>query len=197
MNPRSLLIAAAWCAALATGPVAASTPVTASTPPDPALRLALKQAVEGSDSFRDRFQAQVWLGDMSRRLQKRIPDPFYRLELLRTIHHETTRLHLEPELVLALIEVESAFDRFAISVSGAQGLMQVMPFWKKEIGHPGDNLFNPSKNLRYGCAILKFYMDQENGNVQRALARYNGSMGVSWEYSRRVFRAYRTRWYPN
>ena len=164
--------------------------------PDQGLALALKQAVETHDSFEDRFQAQVWLADMSSRLARRIPDPFYRVELLKTVHAEATRAGLKPELVLAVIHVESAFDRFAISTTGAQGLMQVMPFWKKEIGHPRDNLFRPQVNLRYGATILKYYMDQEKNNVEKALARYNGSAGQK-VFPRKVLNALRTRWRPN
>lgn len=161
---------------------------------DEALKLALKQAVEDSRNFQDPYKARVWLTDMSKRLEAVIPDPFYRLELLKIIHNEATRAGLEPELVLALVQVESAFDRFAISTYGARGLMQVMPFWKKEIGHPRDNLFHPRTNLRYGCTILKYYLDHERGNLFRALARYNGSVGKS-RYPRRVLTAKRTRWY--
>ncbi len=161
---------------------------------DQALKLALKQAVDDSRSFKDRFDAQVWLADMSRRLEKKIPDPFYRIELLKTIHDEATRAGLQPELVLAVIEVESGFDRFAISAIGAQGLMQVMPFWKKEIGHPRDNLFHPQTNLRYGSTILKYYLDREGGNIAAGLARYNGSLGKK-AFPSRVFTALRTRWY--
>src|SRR5690606_5057031 len=127
-----------------------------------------------------RFDAEVWLLDMSTRLAPFLPDPAERLALLRLVHAEARRAGLKPDLVLALIEVESRFDRFAISRAGAQGLMQVMPFWKNEIGRPNDNLTDLLTNLRYGCQILKFYMDKENGNWMHALARYNGSYGQSW-----------------
>ena len=160
---------------------------------DPALRLALKQAVEDTASFSSADQARAWLARMSRRLRHKIPDPFYRLELLRLVHDEARRAGLEPELVLALIEVESGFDRFAISPRGARGLMQVMPFWKKEIGHPRDNLFHPATNLRYGCTILKYYLDRTGGDLTRALARYNGSAGRS-AYPRLVYAALNRRW---
>ena len=158
-----------------------------------ALRLALKQAVEDTASFSNADQARQWLQRMSRRLRHKIPDPFYRLELLKLVHDEAQRAGLEPELVLALIEVESGFDRFAISPTGARGLMQVMPFWKKEIGHPRDNLFHPATNLRYGCTILKYYLDQTGGDLTRALARYNGSTGRS-VYPRLVYAALNKRW---
>ena len=97
--------------------------------------------------------------------------------------------------MLSVIQVESNFDRFAVSVAGALGLMQVMPFWLDEIGRPGDNLLDIRTNLRFGCTILRYYLDREQGHLSRALARYNGSVGKTW-YPDRVFRALRTRWYP-
>ncbi|MEK7262434.1 MAG: transglycosylase SLT domain-containing protein, partial [Pseudomonadota bacterium] len=127
-----------------------------SQPVDPELRALLKQAASETESFADRFEAEVWLMDMSQRLAKKIPDPRFRIELLKTVHREATRVGLKPELVLSVIEVESNFNRFAISSAGARGLMQVMPFWLKEIGRPGDSLINMQTNLRYGCTILKY-----------------------------------------
>lgn len=158
------------------------------------MRDFLKDAIKKSDSFADRFDAEVWLLDMSTRLAKFMPDPEERLELLRAVHREARRADLKPDLVLALIQVESRFDRYAVSRAGAQGLMQVMPFWKRDIGHPDDNLTNPETNLWYGCQILKFYMRKENGNWMQALARYNGSYGKLW-YPARVMDAWRDRWY--
>lgn len=158
------------------------------------MRDFLKDAIKKSDSFADRFDAEVWLLDMSTRLAKFMPDPEERLELLRAVHREARRAELKPDLVLALIQVESRFDRYAVSRAGAQGLMQVMPFWKRDIGHPDDNLTNPETNLWYGCQILKFYMRKENGNWMQALARYNGSYGKLW-YPARVMDAWRDRWY--
>jgi len=118
-------------------------------------------AVNSSDSFRDRFEAEVWMSDMSRRLESRINDPQERFTILKMVHYEATRAGLEPELVLALINVESNFDRFAISSAGARGLMQIMPFWLNEIGRPDDNLFNIDTNLRFGCTILSIYLKRE------------------------------------
>lgn len=164
------------------------------TAADDELRARLKAAIEESDSFQDRFDAEVWLSDMSNRLEHRMPDFDERLELLRLVHLEATRAELPPELVLAVIEVESAFDRFAISVAGAQGLMQIMPFWLKEIGHPHDNLFHPQTNLRMGCTILRYYLDKEDGDLGKALARYNGSVGKR-TYPDKVFLALSQRWY--
>jgi len=171
-------------------------PAASWSAPDAALKLALRQAVEDTRTFDDPASAQAWLADMSNRLQYHIPNPFYRLELLRSIHEEATRTGLDPELVLAVVQVESGFDRFAISPYGARGLMQVMPFWKKEIGHPRDNLFHPQTNLRYGCTVLSHYLKQEKGNVGRALARYNGSLGMK-VYPTKVFTALKTRWSSN
>lgn len=161
--------------------------------PDPQLRQLLKQAVADSQSFTDRFEAEVWLMDMSNRLRKRVPDNEKRIKLLKQIHFEARRVKLHPELVLAVIEVESNFNPFAISSAGAMGLMQVMPFWLKEIGRPGDNLFRIHTNLRMGCTILKYYLDKEKGNLTRALMRYNGSLG-SYRYTRKVFNALDFRW---
>jgi len=158
------------------------------------MRAFLHDAINKSDSFADRFDAEVWLLDMSTRLAKYLPDPEERLELLRSIHREAKRAHLKPDLVLALIQVESRFDRFAVSRVGAQGLMQVMPFWKKELGHPEDNLTETNTNLRYGCQILRYYMEKESGNWRTALARYNGSYGQNW-YPARVMDVWRDRWY--
>lgn len=163
--------------------------------PDQRLKALLKAAIEDSTSFADRFDAQVWLMDMSQRLADLVPDPEERMTILKGVHREATRAELPPELVLAVIHVESLFDRFAISRVGARGLMQIMPFWLDEIGHPDDNLFVIDTNLRMGCTILKYYLDMENGHLARALARYNGSLGRN-EYPVRVFRAMKTRWYP-
>lgn len=162
--------------------------------PDEEMRHTLIKAIESSDSFKDRFDAEVWLTDMSQRLEKRVKDPNERLTILKTVHYEAQRAELEPELVLALIDVESRYDRFAISSAGAQGLMQIMPFWLDEIGHPHDNLFVIGTNIRFGCTILKYYLNMEKGNLARALARYNGSLGQYW-YPKLVFNALSNRWY--
>ncbi len=177
---------------LLTTPVLSANEVT----PDSDLRDLLVAAINDSESFQDRFEAEVWLMDMSQRLQRRVrkQNPEQQLQLLKQIHAEATRADLAPELVLALIEVESNFDRWALSHAGAQGLMQVMPFWLKEIGKPDDNLFHVHTNLRLGCTILKYYLDKENGDLTRGLARYNGSLGKD-VYPNKVFNALRTRWY--
>ena len=162
--------------------------------PDEDMRASLIEAIQSSNSFVDRFDAEVWLTDMSYRLQSRVEDPQERLLILRQIHYEARRAGLEPELVLALINVESNFDRFAISSAGARGLMQIMPFWLDELGRPDDNLFDINTNLRFGCTILNIYLERENGDMRRALARYNGSVGQNW-YPQRVYKALRTTWY--
>jgi len=163
---------------------------------DPELRKRLISAINQSSSFEDRFHAEVWLLDMSNRLSIRVEDTDTRLMLLRSIHREATKADLPPELVIALIDIESRFDRFAISRSGAQGLMQIMPFWLNEIGHPDDNLMDIDTNLRMGCTILKYYLDMEKGHIRRALARYNGSLG-SWVYPDKVISVLNRHWYRN
>ena len=168
-----------------------------SKPADAELRSRLKQAIEQSDSFKDRFDAEVWLLDMSTRLEKRVPDSKQRLHLLKNIHREATKAKLAPELVLAVIDIESRFDPYAISRSGAQGLMQVMPFWLNEIGHADDNLIHIKTNLRMGCTILKFYIDKEKGDLRRALARYNGSLGKHWKYPDKIFTTLHKNWFRN
>jgi soluble lytic murein transglycosylase-like protein len=144
-------------------------------------------------TFRSAADAKRWLDAMESRLAKRIPDRQQRLQLLRTVHYEATRAGLDPQLVLGVVEVESGFRKYAVSRAGARGYMQVMPFWVKLIGRPGDNLFHLRTNLRYGCVILRHYLDIEKGDYFRALGRYNGSLGRP-EYPNLVFGAWRGRW---
>lgn len=160
---------------------------------DQALKNRLVEALSEQSGFEDRFAAEVWLVDMSGRLAKRMPEEDERLEFLKTLHIEATRSELPPELVLAVVQVESNFDRFAISRAGARGLMQVMPFWLKELKRPKDNLFNLHTNLRFGTTILRYYLDMEKGDYTMALARYNGSYG-STRYPNKVFQALRRHW---
>ena len=166
----------------------------AAAEPDPELREVLRAAANESPSFADRFHAEVWLTDMSRRLERQVRDPEERIEILTLVHMEASRVELPPELILAVIEVESNFDRYAVSVAGALGLMQVMPFWIDEIGRPEDNLLHTSTNLRYGCTILKFYYDKENGDLRRALGRYNGSLGRR-KYPNKVIDKLSRKWF--
>jgi soluble lytic murein transglycosylase-like protein len=161
---------------------------------DVALREKLREAMEDSTSFPDRFDAQVWLTDMAMRLGPQVRDPNERVTILMQVHWEATRTGLPPEMVLAVIDIESAFDPYAISSAGAQGLMQVMPFWLDEIGHPGDRLVDIQTNLRMGCTILKYYYDMEDGDWAPALARYNGSLGRR-EYPEKVLGRLRSRWF--
>jgi len=146
-------------------------------------RLELRQllSVESSpiSSFQSSAQAVDWLAYQSKNLQQKLPNESIRRNWLRLVHYEATRFNLDPDLVLALIEIESGFNRFALSQVGASGLMQVMPFWKGLIGQDGDSLFDVHTNLRYGCIILKHYLETENYDVARGLARYNGSLGDS------------------
>ncbi len=167
---------------------------SADTGPDPELRDVLRAAANEAPSFPDRFEAEVWLTDMSRRLARQVKDPEERIEILTLVHLEAARVNLPPELILAVIEVESNFDRYAISVAGAIGLMQIMPFWMEEIGRPNDNLLHIDTNLRYGCTILRFYYDKENGDLRRALGRYNGSLGKR-KYPNKVIDKLSKKWF--
>ena len=141
-------------------------------------------------------EARRWIDAMSKKLERRIPDRRTREEFLVTVHYEANRAGLDPQLVLGLIQVESAFRKHAVSSAGARGFMQVMPFWVKLADNPGDNLFNLRTNLRYGCWILRRYLDIEHGDYFRALGRYNGSLGQP-EYPNLVVRAWLNHWkYP-
>ncbi|TAN55057.1 MAG: lytic transglycosylase domain-containing protein [Betaproteobacteria bacterium] len=144
-------------------------------------------------NFRNAGDAHKWVHAMSERLRRRIPDRKERIELLKAVQHEATRAGLDPQLVLGLIEIESGFRKYATSIAGARGYMQVMPFWTKLLKRPGDNLYRLRINLRYGCVILRHYLDLENGDFFRALGRYNGSLGKP-EYPNLVQAAWRGRW---
>lgn len=161
------------------------------------VRAALHQAVSDAAAptlpIADAGERSRWLTEMSRRLERRIPDPAYRTELLTSIHYEATRAGLDPQLVLGLIQVESNFRKYAISQAGARGFMQVMPFWLKVMERPDDNLFHLRTNLRYGCTILRHYLDIEKGDLFRALGRYNGSLGRP-EYPNTVRAAWERSW---
>lgn len=147
-------------------------------------------------AFKTDDDARAWLAAMSRRLEKRMPDRAAREDFLVTVHYEAKRAGLDPQLVLGLIQVESNFRKYAVSTAGARGYMQVMPFWVKLVGAAEHNLFHLRTNLRYGCVILRHYLDIEKGNLFRALGRYNGSLGQA-EYPNLVLHAWRTHWsYP-
>ena len=158
-----------------------------------ALSTAISDQAVPFLAFDTAEEARAWLDAMSGKLEKRIPDRRQREEFLVTVHYEAKRAALDPQLVLGLIQVESAFRKYAVSSAGARGLMQVMPFWVKLIGKPQHNLFHLRTNLRYGCVILKHYLDMENGDYYRALGRYNGSLG-KYEYPNMVVRAWMNNW---
>jgi len=190
------LLTATWILLAAAGPLPAEEFGNQSADDiDPALRSALIEAIGESDSFEDRFDAEVWLTDMSSRLSRKVPDIQERLDILRAVHRHATAAELPPELVLAVIDVESNFDRYAISSANALGLMQVMPFWIEEVGESDMNLlFDINFNLLLGCRILKYYLDMEEGDLIQGLARYNGSTGRRW-YSDRVMDRLRLDWF--
>ena len=181
---------------LAAGPAGAGAqkyePLAASV--QAALNSAVSDRKPPNSSFRNPIEAVRWLGEMSERLSRRMPSQESRLEFLRAVHYEATRAGLDPQLVLGLIQVESGFKKYAVSSAGARGYMQVMPFWVKLIGGRNDNLFHLRMNLRYGCTILKHYLDIEKGDLFRALGRYNGSLGRS-EYPDAVRAAWERHWH--
>lgn len=143
--------------------------------------------------FASEVEGQIWLKEMSSRLKTRMPDEGMREDFLRTVYYEASRAGLDPQLVLGLIQVESGFKKYAVSSVGARGYMQVMPFWVNSIGSPEHNLFLLKTNLRYGCTILRHYIDIENGDYYRALGRYNGSLGQP-EYPTMVVGAWKKNW---
>ena len=176
----------AWAGAQQYEPLAAS--VQAS------LHSAVADRASPRLVFASPDEAMEWLDEMSIRLAKRIPDQQTRLDFLTTVQYEAKRAGLDPQLVLGIIEVESAFRKYAVSRAGARGYMQVMPFWSELIGTTEHNLFHLRTNLRYGCVILRHYLDIERGNLTRALARYNGSLGKKSSYAAKVTNAWKTRW---
>jgi soluble lytic murein transglycosylase-like protein len=177
---------AAWAGAQMYEPLSAS------------VQAALSKAVSDQAvpylAFETEAEARAWLTAMSGRLAKRMPDRVAREEFLVTVHYEAKRAGLDPQLVLGLIQVESGFRKYALSTAGARGYMQVMPFWAKLIGGGADhNLFHLRTNLRYGCVILRHYLDIENGDLFRALGRYNGSLGRA-PYPNSVLQAWTAHW---
>lgn len=158
-----------------------------------ALHKSVSDGVAPRLVFPTPADAEIWMSAMSQRMEKRIPDKATRLDFLKTVHYEATRAGLDPQMVLGLIQVESGFKKYAVSGAGARGYMQVMPFWVKHIGTPDQNLFHIRTNLRYGCTILRHYIDIEKGDLFRALGRYNGSLGRP-EYPNMVVAAWRNGW---
>jgi soluble lytic murein transglycosylase-like protein len=144
-------------------------------------------------TFQSQAEGAVWLAEMSKRLEKHIPDDITRQDFLVTVQYEATRAGLDAQMVLGVIQVESKFRKNAESNAGARGYMQVMPFWTRLIGDGNQNLFNLRTNLRYGCTILRHYLDIERGDTFRALARYNGTLGKS-HYPDNVLHAWAADW---
>jgi soluble lytic murein transglycosylase-like protein len=195
----STLFAAALFAGavLLTAPLAARAGAQVYEPLAASVQASLQRAISDRAAprlaFASKHDADAWLGEMSRRLETRIPDARERSEFLTTVHYEAIRAGLDPQLVLGVIQVESNFRKYAVSNAGARGYMQVMPFWVGLIGASDHNLFHLRTNLRYGCVILRHYLDVESGNLFRALGRYNGSLGDS-EYPNLVLAAWRGSW---
>jgi len=157
----------------------------------PSVAAGLQRAIADNPvpaDYLNRPDLQPWLTEMARRLAWRLPDERERRQLLATVHYESVRAGLDPQLVLGVMHHESGFKKYAISSADARGFMQVMPFWVRLIGAADQNLFNLRTNLRYGCVILRHYLDMENGDLFRALGRYNGSLGRS-EYPSAVVAA--------
>jgi soluble lytic murein transglycosylase-like protein len=158
-----------------------------------ALHAAIADQASPEPEFSSITEKVNWLATMSERLYKRMPDPQQRIEFLKTVYYESRRAGLDPQLVLGLIQVESGFKKYAVSGAGARGYMQVMPFWVKLIGTSESNLFHMRTNLRFGCTILRHYLDIEKGDIYRALGRYNGSLGKP-EYPNMVRGAWEKNW---
>jgi len=158
------------------------------------VRTTLARAVADRDTVdMQDMEMRAWVRAMTPRVQGWFPDEEAARRFLGLVRYEALRAGLDPQLVLAVIQVESRFRKYAVSRAGARGLMQVMPFWLKEIGSPGQDLFPERTNLRYGCTILRYYIDREHGNLYNALGRYNGSLGQA-AYPDRVLRAWKERW---
>jgi len=182
----AVLLAAAATAASAAGAM------DADAQRDPELRAVVQQALKSTGCFGDQYDSVVWYKLMEPKLRPYIADHDERVALLRTVYCETHRsgaAPLPPGLVLAVLDVESRFDRWAVSSAGAVGLMQVMPFWPEQLGMHRRELVSMEPNIRMGCAILRHYLETEHNDVRRALGRYNGSTR-SREYPDRVV----TRW---
>jgi membrane-bound lytic murein transglycosylase MltF len=162
---------------------------------DPELESLLKQAlVEEEQCFQDRFDREVFFKAMEPRLKRFVTDEQERTLILDRVHCEAQRLRLPPGLILAVIDVESRFDRWAVSSAGAVGLMQVMPFWPKQLGMTNAQLVKIPQNIRMGSTILRFYLDRSKGDYTKALARYNGSANRR-DYPDKVLTRLADRWH--
>jgi soluble lytic murein transglycosylase-like protein len=189
--PRLTLPALAAAAALVIGQ-----PARADQQRDPGLRSVVARAITQAQCFADRFDSAVWYKLMEPRLRRKVPDAGERVEILKDVYCETHRsgeTRLPPGLVMAVIDVESRFDRWAVSSTGAVGLMQVMPFWPEQLGMHRYELTHVGANVRMGCAILRYYLREEHHNYARALARYNGSLGRR-DYSDAVLERWGAGW---
>lgn len=154
---------------------------------------ALKNATDDIENLDRQIETMTWLQQMSRNIEKRVPDHDYRFKLLRTVLDEALRANIDPQLALAVMAIESNFNEKATSNVGAQGLMQVMPFWKDEIGNSWDDLYDMQTNIRYGCEILQIYLQRYSPSVSRALAGYNGSLGRN-KYPNKVLSRLKKYW---
>lgn len=163
---------------------------------DPRLGKLLGAALLADACFEDRFAEQVWRAAMEPKLVKLVKDEQERAAILHHVHCEARRLELPPGLVMAVIDVESRFNRWAVSSAGAVGLMQIMPFWPTQLGMTNHELVRIPQNVRMGCTILKFYLDREKGDYTKALARYNGSVGRR-NYSDLVLTRLASHWHFN
>jgi soluble lytic murein transglycosylase-like protein len=195
-NPRIYSVALAATALLAFAPISAHAGAQVEERLAPSVVAGLQRALADNPVPVDYVRnpgVRSWLDEMSKRLAPKVPDGQSRDEFMATVHYEAARAGLDPQLVLGVIQLESNFRKYAISSADARGYMQVMPFWTKLIGSAEHNLFQLRTNLRYGCVILRHYLDTENGDVYRALGRYNGSLGRP-EYPNAVLEIMNRNW---
>ncbi len=193
MRPAVALVAVMLSLAVLPGLAAAAPAADAQREPE--VKNAVAHAIEQAECFEDQYDSAVWYKMMEPRLRNRVPDREERMSLLKNVFCEANRpgeIRLPPGLVMGLIDIESAFNRYAVSNAGAVGLMQVMPFWPETLGMRRHQLTKIPENIRMGCAIFRAYLGRENHNIARALARYNGSVGQRW-YSDKVIAQW-TRW---
>ena len=186
-----VLLAAALLPSLAAAGAQQYEPLAASV--QAALHAVIADRAAPEPQFPTLQEKLDWLTEMSARLSRRMPDREARLDFLKTVYYEAKRAGLDPQMVLGLIQVESGFKKYSVSSAGARGYMQVMPFWVRLIGSKEHNLFHMRTNLRFGCTILRHYLDIENGDVYRALGRYNGSLGQP-DYPNMVRGAWERQW---
>ena len=184
-----------WLLTLLMLPLASLAAPKADAQREPELKSAVQHAIEMAECFEDRYDSAVWYKMMEPRLRKRVPDRHERMLILKNVFCEANRpgeTRIPPGLVMAIMEIESNFNRYAVSYAGAVGLMQVMPFWPENLGMRRHQLIKAAENIRMGCAIFRFYLKREHNNIARALARYNGSTGKRW-YSDKVLAQW-SRW---